>query len=602
MAPKIATYSFRHDALAAAVVMKKASTEKGEILIKDPAYDSEDANLWHPEMLIPYKMQGVTYAFMGPCPKKEFLPHRLEGFFPVSRFSKPLNSYDDSLDLGFLKSTARPFRSSPPTAKQTLAPYLKWLDRVQSAKGETWKQQGIFDLIQFSRTAIKYNHAMLFAAIHFWESSTNTFQIPCGMITPTLFDVAAITGLRPTGATYDPAKYKDQKSIFDTKSTSFSGFIEEHIGEGDVTDWEHIAFLTCWLTFFVFCSSSVSVAVKFITLAIKIHKQEDFCLSKLILASLYESLNIARIEIQMKVMPAEKLLIAGPIWLLQFWLNATFEPRMKLGIPETMPRAVEGTRLNLLTPEDKELSPADAFNFYFKMFSQQKQFMSTMAPFASRKYGLEWFRRSFPPGKSEEEAESFVIWRAFLKPTVLSARLTPGEKSYSLVAYQPNMVARQFGLTQLLPRSLFLTEDSVITSTTHWETGAAFKKKLSDYEVRSFKIDFFHFELSYNCTEGFHTWWRSYYAQKMVEECTLHQHVLDAMNAFNGARKRKPQGESKKFPDIAFFFPVVSCNFLCQIFYSQERERVAKNLSLRPVQIPTPLQQPTLKPQSPKER
>jgi hypothetical protein len=115
------------------------------------------------------------------------------------------------------------------------------------------------------------------------------------------------------------------------------------------------------------------------------------------------------------------------------------------------------------------------------------------------------------------------------------------------------MVARQFGFTQILPRSLFLTENSVITSITSWETGAAFKKKLSDYEIRSLKIDFFHFEPSFNCTEGFHTWWRNYYAQDMVEECTLHQHVLDAMNALTGARKRKHQGKSKKFSRHSLF-------------------------------------------------
>src|ERR1044072_2473822 len=163
------------------------------------------------------------------------------------------------------------------------------------------------------------------------------------------------------------------------------------------------------------------------------------------------------------------------------------------------------------------------------MLSQQKQFVSTMAPFASRNYGPEWFRRRFPPTNSEEEAESYHIWQAFLKPTILSARRAPGEKSYSLVAYQPNLVARQFGLTQLLPRSVFLSENSVITSATSWDNGAAFKKKLSDYEVRSLKIDFFHFELSFNCSEGFHTWWMNYYAQEMVEESTLHQHVLDPM-------------------------------------------------------------------------
>src|ERR1044072_205201 len=404
MAPKIATYSFRRDTLPEAVIMTRASTRKGEILINDPPYDSEHASSWYPELLIPYKMQGVNYAFMGPCPKKEFLPQKLVGFFPTSKFSKLLNTEDKALDLGFLKSVARPFRSSPPSTASTLEPYTKWLDRVQSAKGEIWKQQGIFDLIQISRKPIRYNHAMLLASIYFWESSTNTFQIPCGMITPTLFEVAAITGLRPTGQTYDPTKFKDQKSIFDTNSTSFSAFIDEHMGEDDVTDWEHITFLTCWLTFFVFCSGSVQVAVRFITLAIKLHKQEDICLSKLILASLYESLNIARVEIQMGFIPTEKLLVSGPMWLLQFWLNATFEPKMKLGVPDTMPRAVEGIRLNLLTPEDKDLSAADAFNFYFKMFSQQKQFVSTMAPFATRRYGPELFRRSFPPTKSEEEA------------------------------------------------------------------------------------------------------------------------------------------------------------------------------------------------------
>src|ERR1044072_7301169 len=123
------------------------------------------------------------------------------------------------------------------------------------------------------------------------------------------------------------------------------------------------------------------------------------------------------------------------------------------------------------------------------------------------------------------------------------------------------MVVRQFELTQLLPRSLFLTEPSVITSTTSWETGAAFKKKLSDYEVRSLKIDFFHFKLSFNCTDGFHIWWRNYYAQDLVEECTLHQHVLDAMNNLTGTRKKKSQGKSETFLDIPFFFKVASYKF-----------------------------------------
>src|ERR1044072_1870972 len=203
MAPIIATYSFRHNTIPEAVIMTKAQTRKGEILINDPPYDSKRSSDWYQELLIPYKMQGVTYAFMGPCPKAEYLPQKLDAFFPTSIFSKPINTEDKSLDLGFLKSAARPFRSAPPSIAANLEVYTKWLDRVQAVKGETWKKQGIFDIIQISRKPIKCN-------------------APYGMITPTLFDVAAITGLKPIGQTYDPIKFKEQKSIFDTKSTSFS--------------------------------------------------------------------------------------------------------------------------------------------------------------------------------------------------------------------------------------------------------------------------------------------------------------------------------------------------------------------------------------------
>src|ERR1044072_4089580 len=106
MAPKIATYSFHHNTVPEAVVLTKAQTRKGEILINDPPYDSERSSDWYQELLIPYKMHGVTYAFMGLCPKKEFLPQKLDGFFPTSKFSKSLNTEDKSLDLGFLNSAA----------------------------------------------------------------------------------------------------------------------------------------------------------------------------------------------------------------------------------------------------------------------------------------------------------------------------------------------------------------------------------------------------------------------------------------------------------------------------------------------------------------
>src|ERR1044072_6654331 len=95
-------------------------------------------------------------------------------------------------------------------------------------------------MIQLTRKEIIYNHEMLLASIHFWESSTNTFQLPCCMITPTLFDIAAITSLRPTAKVFDPTKIKNPREIFDFKGTGLNSFLAENMGtEVYVSDQEH---------------------------------------------------------------------------------------------------------------------------------------------------------------------------------------------------------------------------------------------------------------------------------------------------------------------------------------------------------------------------
>ena len=62
---------------------------------------------------------------------------------------------------------------------------------------------GIFDLIQLSKVGPGYFQTMLVSSLYFWDSTYHTFHLPCGMMTPTLFDIAAITGLKPMGETYD---------------------------------------------------------------------------------------------------------------------------------------------------------------------------------------------------------------------------------------------------------------------------------------------------------------------------------------------------------------------------------------------------------------
>jgi hypothetical protein len=94
---------------------------------------------------------------------------------------------------------------------------------------------------------------MLIVVLHFFEGSTNTFQFECGMMTPTLFDVAAIIGLSPVGDTYDPTR-ASQNISFTSKEHTFSKYIlENHIkDQEEVSDVEHVAFLTLWLSHYLF--------------------------------------------------------------------------------------------------------------------------------------------------------------------------------------------------------------------------------------------------------------------------------------------------------------------------------------------------------------
>lgn len=93
---------------------------------------------------------------------------------------------------------------------------------------------------------------MLVSSLKFWENTTNTFQTPYGMITPTLFDVAGITGLRPTDEVFNPTVLDEGTIEFDQKRTNFAKFIN-HCHDttiDELSDKEHIVFLTMWLSHF----------------------------------------------------------------------------------------------------------------------------------------------------------------------------------------------------------------------------------------------------------------------------------------------------------------------------------------------------------------
>ncbi|KAK2446307.1 serine/threonine-protein phosphatase 7 long form protein [Trifolium repens] len=486
------------------------------IIIDDSEFVSEpdmtvvEDNIWGEELMIPHKLGGKTLAFAGPLPSSDNFSEDVSNIFPLNTTCEPKIFANSVFDMSFFEPGYRAFRSAPVVSES----YLKWLNKVEKQYATFWKESGIFDLIQLSREGPRYNAEMLIAALHFWESSTNTFHFKAGMMTPTLFDVAAITGLRPTGPTFDP-KYTTVNHHFDFKILSFSGFLKtfHDTSDEDVSFEEHIAFLTYWLSHFVLCTSSLQVVKRLVPLAIMLHQGLDVALGSFILASLYDSLGQAS-DMLKKIDKGSQLAFSGPIWLLQLWLNATFESNFNLFLPSYLEASIaarqsEGARLALLRYRETNLTTRQLFFHYFKILLEFDEITPKNTPFVKRVVGPAW-----------QGVE---------------------RRHLGLVGYQPNLVARQFGLSQFRPKSLFKNKDDIVLGNSGMSVEYFERRlKLAD-ERKPYKLTPVAFETSQYCTLEFATWWSLHYEKHAKNSDEV---LLQAIEAgFDALQQKTPKGK-----------------------------------------------------------
>lgn len=140
---------------------------------------------------------------------------------------------------------------------------------------------GIFDLIQPSRTGPSYCQNLLVTSLYYWESTTNTFQLPCGMLTPTLFDVVAITDLRPDGDNFDHNEQDKNKIEFDNNHDGFTKYIEDTMSlkppklllKSIPPSWPYGS-LDAYI-----CCKSLKVAKRYLTLSNQLHEGNNVCIS-----------------------------------------------------------------------------------------------------------------------------------------------------------------------------------------------------------------------------------------------------------------------------------------------------------------------------------
>ncbi|QHO07710.1 uncharacterized protein DS421_14g466130 [Arachis hypogaea] len=208
-------------------------------------------------------------------------------------------------------------------------------------------------------------------ALYFWDETSHTFHTQYGMITPTLLDVAAITGLPPlrekiltTTKSTTGVKY-----AIDISSTTYQSFILNNRGqdEAPVSDDEHIAFLFYWLSGVIFCAWSIQVEVTYLPMAIMLAKGRKLCLAKLFLARLYLTLD------WIKDLRREKKRITnvdGLVWFFQLWLSAIFESELQPRLTQKGPTdsVIAGHHLLNLVFPDKLIASHDKMKHFFRAF------------------------------------------------------------------------------------------------------------------------------------------------------------------------------------------------------------------------------------------
>lgn len=204
------------------------------------------------------------------------------------------------------------------------------------------------------------------------------------------------------------------------------------------------------------------------------------------------------------------------MWLLEHWLNATFE--FQLGFPMlerimclNQDRPIEGVRLALMTCQ--ETPNKNLFMKYLSMFIKANYFVPGMDPFVDRSFGPKWFKNPFPGDSPQVVVLSSAVWREFFTTMMLSFRIEAGSKGYGFMSYQPNLVARQFGLSQMLPKS------SVSHSTDNVWTGRPLDFKghkacLKFHKsTQRLELPAFEFQQSFLTNKEFDEWWFDYQRQ-----------------------------------------------------------------------------------------
>nr|XP_010923926.1 uncharacterized protein LOC105046877 [Elaeis guineensis] len=382
-----------------------------------------------------------------------------------------------------------------------LRKWEEWVHKLEPMYGDSWKKAGISEAIKASVYKIRKDPALVLGMAAYWCEETSSFLFPWGEATITLEDVMVLGGFpvvgEPVRGSLDGELAEMEQKLaaehkkfykYTCKKPEQSAWMR-HFVEGDGDEFEHVAFLSLWLSRYVFpAHPEKTVSLHMFPIAVRLARGARIALGPAVLASLYRDLQAVKDCLVSKCeQEVPSLVVWAPFDILQMWIWERFvalRPDAKNFVHDVEPR----------TKRWNDVSKKMEFSFIRWVFESPSEFQ--WRPYAS---SLDnWRRPSFYKENGEwihgcadkdEELRSFA--------RCLRASELVGVDC--IKQYLPHRVAMQFGLDQDLP-------GHVRHSYSNWE--AAWQTYEIDAKNVVFYISPQLFES--DVTLQYSVWWKKY--------------------------------------------------------------------------------------------
>lgn len=353
-----------------------------------------------------------------------------------------------------------------------------WVERLRSKHQTTWKKAGIFDAIMGSTYKINKYPDLVLELGKKWCPETNTFVFLWAEATVTLEDMMICGGysvlgcpvFTPPETLLCPLEASTMKETEAKLNEARSALLRSKGKKACQHEWmrrfmeqesdlEHEAFLSLWLSRFVFPGPSrTSILKQLFPLAIRLARGTRIALAPAVLATLYRDLTLLKGKMVALNESEGELILWAPFQLVLVW---AWERFLKLQ-PESNFVEVGEPRLahwhKVKKPEYGNLQSAlDNAGEYFSWRPYVNAVDKNRSLGKVYRGKAEWI--SVSPDL-DEELESFA---RFLRPS----ELVGVEFGHCIEQYLPHRVARQFGMDQDLPGNVVRFNETPIIA---WKT------------------------------------------------------------------------------------------------------------------------------------